>query len=97
MGVPVITLAGSSYVSRMSTAVLQGAGLNEWISASEEQYIALACAQADQLQALRSRRDQWRSQLQSSPLGNAADLMYHLEQAFSAMHAKALAKVAICQ
>lgn len=67
MGVPVITLAGSSYVSRMSTAVLQGAGLDEWISASEEQYIAIASRQADQLQALRSRRDQWRSQLQSSP------------------------------
>jgi len=96
MGVPVITLAGSSYVSRMSTAVLQGAGLNEWISASEQHYIELACAQADQLQALRCRRDHWRSQLQSSPLGNAADLMYHLEQAFSAMHAKALAKGAIC-
>ena len=97
MGVPVITLAGSSYVSRMSTAVLHGAGLDEWISASEEQYIAIASRQADQLQALRSRRDHWRSQLQSSPLGNAADLMYHLEQAFSAMHAKALAKGAICQ
>jgi predicted O-linked N-acetylglucosamine transferase (SPINDLY family) len=96
MGVPVITLAGSSYVSRMSTAVLQGAGLNEWISASEQHYIALACAQADQLQALRNRRDHWRSQLQSSPLGNAADLMYHLEQAFSAMHANALAKGAVC-
>ena len=96
MGVPVITLAGSSYVSRMSTAVLHGAGLNQWISTSEEQYIALASAQAEQLQALRSRRDHWRSQLKSSPLGNAADLMYHLEQAFSAMHAKALNKGAVC-
>ena len=96
MGVPVITLAGSSYVSRMSTAVLQGAGLNEWISASEQQYIELACAQAEQLQSLRSRRDHWRRHLQSSPLGNAADLMFHLENAFSAMHAKALARGAVC-
>ena len=96
MGVPVVTLAGSSYVSRMSTAVLQGAGLREWISSSEHQYIELACAQADQLQALRNRRDHWRSQLQSSPLGNAADLMYHLEDAFSAMHAKALGQGAAC-
>lgn len=96
MGVPVITLAGSNYVSRMSTAVLQGAGLDEWISASQQQYIELACAQAEQLQGLRSRRDHWRRQLQSSPLGNAADLMYHLEQAFSAMHVKALAQGTVC-
>jgi len=92
MGVPVITLAGSHYVSRMSTAVLNGALMPEWVSYSVEAYLDLACAQADQLQALRSRRDHWRTQLQSSPLGNAADLMYHLEQTFSAMHAKVLTR-----
>ena len=31
MGAPVITKAGSSYVSRMSTAVLEGCGLHDWI------------------------------------------------------------------
>ena len=31
MGVPVITLKGSHYVSRMSTAVLAGAHLDEWM------------------------------------------------------------------
>jgi len=96
MGVPVITLAGATYVSRMSTAVLHGALLPEWVCGSPEAYLSLACAQADQLQALRSSRDHWRRQLQSSPLGDAADLMYHLEHAFSAMHVKALARDAVC-
>ena len=96
MGVPVITLAGATYVSRMSTAVLHGALLPEWVCPSPEAYLSLACAQAEQLQSLRSRRDHWRRQLQSSPLGNAADLMYHLEQAFSAMHVKALAQGTVC-
>jgi len=96
MGVPVITLAGATYVSRMSTAVLHGALLPEWVCPSPEAYLSLACAQAEQLQGLRSRRDHWRRQLQSSPLGNAADLMYHLEQAFSAMHVKALAQGTVC-
>ena len=32
MGVPTITLAGSHYVSRMSTAVLMGANMPEWIA-----------------------------------------------------------------
>ena len=32
MGVPTITLAGSHYVSRMSTSVLAGANMPDWIA-----------------------------------------------------------------
>ena len=39
MGVPVITLTGDRYVGRMSTAVLDGAQLNEWIASDEQEYI----------------------------------------------------------
>lgn len=85
MGCPVITLAGSRYVSRMSTAVLRAAGLPAWVTASEQQYVELAVQQAFQLQQLRQNRAHWRSTLASSPLGDAADLMAHLEQAFDAM------------
>ena len=35
MGVPVVTLA-EFFVSRMSTAVLAGAQLSEWISSSDK-------------------------------------------------------------
>jgi len=90
MGVPVITLEGATYVSRMSTAVLRGAGLDSWVCTSEEAYVELARQKAAQLAHLRSSRHQWRLQVAASPLGNAADLMAHLEQAFSAMHAAAL-------
>ncbi|NDC15502.1 MAG: hypothetical protein EBZ76_10155 [Synechococcaceae bacterium WB9_2_170] len=85
MGCPVITMAGTHYVSRMSTAVLRGAGLPAWVASSEQQYVQLAVEQALQLHQLRQNRDHWRSTLASSPLGDAADLMVHLEQAFSAM------------
>jgi len=85
MGCPVITLAGSHYVSRMSTAVLRGAGFPAWVTASEQQYVQLAVEQAQDLQQLRQNRHHWRSTLASSPLGDAADLMVHLEQAFSTM------------
>ncbi len=90
MGVPVITLEGATYVSRMSTAVLRGAGLGDWVCPSEGAYVQLACQRAADLIQLRSRRDRWRHQIVSSPLGDAADLMQHLEQAFSAMYARAL-------
>ncbi|WP_161567562.1 O-linked N-acetylglucosamine transferase, SPINDLY family protein [Synechococcus sp. BS55D] len=85
MGAPVITKAGNSYVSRMSTAVLAGAGLQDWVANDEAAYVQLALEQASNVQELRSRRDQWRHKIQTSPLGDAADLMHHLESAFSLM------------
>ena len=83
MGVPVITLSGNTYVSRMSTAVLHGAGLQAWCAPSEEHYLQLALQQADRLAALRQERNQWRAAVSNSPLGDAADLMRQLEVAFS--------------
>lgn len=85
MGVPVITLSGRSYVSRMSTAVLHGAGMSDWCVASLAQYIELAKTQAGQISWLRQNRSHWRSQLKTNPLGDAADLMHHLERAFAEM------------
>ena len=85
MGAPVITKAGSSYVSRMSTAVLEGCGLQDWIAVDESSYLELAVEQAANLQHLRANRDYWRKNIVTSPLGNAEDLMNHLEQAFTAM------------
>jgi predicted O-linked N-acetylglucosamine transferase (SPINDLY family) len=93
MGVPTVTLAGSHYVSRMSTAVLAGAGLSDWIASDAHSYVALAQRQAAGVAALRANRAQWRQQLQASPLGDAADLMVHLEEAFSAMHAQVLSRL----
>jgi len=90
MGVPVITLEGTTYVSRMSTAVLRGAGLGSWVCSSEEAYVQLAREKASEINLLRSSRHQWRRQVAKSPLGDAAGLMKHLEQAFSAMHVAAI-------
>ena len=86
MGVPSITLAGSSYVSRMSTSVLSGAGMREWIAQDEEQYISLASEYASSRYQLRNSRQNWRNQLLSSQLGDPLDLMQNLEASFSMMH-----------
>ena len=85
MGAPVITKAGNSYVSRMSTAVLAGCGLHDWVAADERHYVKLAVDQAANLRHLRANRNSWRHQIQASPLGDTADLMHHLEQAFTKM------------
>ena len=52
MGAPVITKAGNSYVSRMSTAVLAGCGLHDWIATDERHYVKLAVEQAANLHQL---------------------------------------------
>jgi predicted O-linked N-acetylglucosamine transferase (SPINDLY family) len=94
MGVPVITLTGRSYVSRMSTAVLHGAGLPEWCAASPQAYLDLAISQAGELSRLRQSRDHWRRQVQTNPLGDAADLMQHLEGAFTSLYQQRCAALA---
>ena len=85
MGAPVITAAGNSYVSRMSTAVLEGCGLQEWITTDERSYVQLAVEQSANYVQLRANRCRWRKQIQLSPLGDAVDLMRHIEQAFTSM------------
>ena len=85
MGVPVITLAGDLYVSRMTTAVLAGAHLPEWIASSEDDYFNKALLAASQRQKLRQSRDQLRQQLQASPLGDAAALNESLSQCWHEM------------
>lgn len=81
MGVPVITLAGSHYVSRMATAVLTGAGLPEWICPTEEAYLQRALQAAEQLPQLRAGRSALRQQLLASPLADAQGLGEALWQA----------------
>ena len=80
MGVPVITLRGSHYVSRMATAVLQGANLPEWVARSEDDYLQIGQQAASRLTEIRNGRQQLRSHLQASPLGDASDLAVQLWQ-----------------
>ena len=83
MGVPVITLKGRSYVSRMSTAVLEGANLCDWIANDINHYVELAINNASRLISLRSSRDSWRKQIVNSSLGDPMGLMDSLEECFS--------------
>ena len=84
MGVPVLTLRGDHYVSRMAHAVLSAAGLHDWSVTEPMEFWRRAEfeAQPHRLEWLRTNRSHWRQVLQSSPLGDAADLMKHLERAF---------------
>ena len=93
MGVPTITLAGSHYVSRMSTSVLAGANMPDWIAHNCTEYINLAREHSLHLNELRANRERWRSQLLESPLGDASDLMKHLEATFGEMYKDVISRI----
>ncbi len=85
MGVPVIALAGSSYVSRSIVSFLTMANLPELIANSSDKYINLAGSLANNRKRLVDYRMTLRDQLLNSELCNKKHFAHKLEQAFFAM------------
>jgi protein O-GlcNAc transferase len=84
-GVPVVTYAGRSFVSRMAGSLLSGAGLPELITTSWQEYEGLALALAkdpDRLAALRTRLRDSRS---TSRLFDTDRTRRNLESAYLSM------------
>lgn len=71
MGVPTLTLAGDSLLSRQGASLLSSAGLNDWIAETSEEYINKAINFARDIQALSRLRFKLRDQVRESPLFNA--------------------------
>ncbi len=68
MGVPVITLAGKTHVSRVGVSLLTSVGLEEFIAETEDEYVEKAVALAQQPERLAELRCTLRSRMESSPL-----------------------------
>jgi predicted O-linked N-acetylglucosamine transferase (SPINDLY family) len=68
MGVPLVTLTGGNFASRMGTSFLTALGRAEWIAHDEARYVAIAQDLASQVQTLRPLRPQLRQQMEASPL-----------------------------
>jgi len=68
MGVPVVTLAGPTHVSRVGVSILSAAGRGEWIALTPEDYLLKATDLTAQPEKLEGIRDSLRGELQSSAL-----------------------------
>jgi hypothetical protein len=68
MGVPVVTLAGETQVSRGGLSLLSNAGLPELIAFQPEEYLRIARELAGDLPRLAALRGGLRARLQASPL-----------------------------
>ncbi|MBI4027187.1 MAG: tetratricopeptide repeat protein [Verrucomicrobia bacterium] len=82
MGVPVITLAGDHFVSRLGVRFLALLDLREFIAPTQEAYVETAVRLAGDPTRLRDLRFALRERLLNSPLMNNARIVQHLENAY---------------
>lgn len=82
MGVPVVTLAGQTHVSRVSAGLLTNLERSEWIAHSEDEYIEKCIGLAFDLSALADARSAQRERMRLSPLCDAPRFIGHLESAY---------------
>jgi predicted O-linked N-acetylglucosamine transferase (SPINDLY family) len=85
MGVPVVSLAGRTHVSRMGVRFLSSIGLDELITQTPEAYVQLATRLAGDLPRLTALRYGLRGRMSCSPLMDAMQFTRHLEEAYRAM------------
>jgi len=87
MGVPVISLAGACFHSRMGASLLHRVGLDDLVADSDEQYIAIAIRLAKDLPRLASLRQSLRERVSSSSLGDAEGFTRALESLYGSITA----------
>lgn len=79
MGVPVITRAGNTHVSRVSMSILKALNLDELVSYSENEYIKNAIKLARDVIKLAELRESLRSRMRDSELINGKLFTQKLE------------------
>lgn len=85
MGVPVVTLAGESLVSRMGLSVMTNLGAPELVAFDLDEYVERAVAAASDTAFLERFRREARPRYLSTPLGNGAMFAREFEQACERM------------
>lgn len=85
MGVPVISLAGNTHVSRVGASLLANAGLSELVAGNSDEYVNIAAALAQNPERLQSYRRLLRSKVSCSPLMDAQTFTANLERVYQMM------------
>jgi len=88
MGVPIITLRGNTYASRVGGSLLSNIGLSELIATTGNDYIEIAVHLANDLGRLQLLRERLRYMMKSSPLCDAKKFTANLEMCYRQMWEK---------
>jgi len=85
MGVPVITLSGSSHAGRVGTSLMKAVGHPEWIAGSPDEYIDIAARLAEDIRGLECLRAGLRGQMAGSILCDSSRFAGVVSQAYREM------------
>jgi predicted O-linked N-acetylglucosamine transferase (SPINDLY family) len=86
MGVPAVSLAGATSVSRAGRSILRGVGLAELAADTADEFVRIATELAGDLQRLRDLRLNLREQMKVSPLMDHKTFTANLELEFWEMY-----------
>ena len=81
MGVPVLTLEGTSFISRQGVGLAMNAGLESWIARDQEHYVELAAKHASNLDEVSLVRAALRTRLSNSPILDSRRFAVHFSTA----------------
>jgi predicted O-linked N-acetylglucosamine transferase (SPINDLY family) len=95
MGVPVVTLVGSTMVGRAGLSQSMNLGLPELIAHTPEQYIQIATELAHDLPRLSRLRETMRERMLASPLMDAPLFTRNIEAAYREMWRRWCARPAV--
>jgi len=86
MGVPLVTLEGNTTASRMGSHVLKAFERPQWVARNEEEYVAIVCALAHDVEYRKGERKTQRARMERSVLCDAIGTTRALEEAFEKMY-----------
>jgi predicted O-linked N-acetylglucosamine transferase (SPINDLY family) len=85
MGTPVVSLAGTTAISRLGLSILNNLGLPELAATSTEDYVRIAAQLAGDPSRREELRATLRTRLQASPMMDARRFARNVETAYRAM------------
>lgn len=85
LGVPVVSLTGNGFVSRLGHTLLNQLGLPELVANSPTDYVAIATRLAQNVPRQKKLRTELRQRMSASPIRDEAGFTRHLEAAYRTM------------
>lgn len=82
MSVPVVSLQGDSFMSRLGASFISNAGHPEWVTHDPDQYVAIATQLASNIEALNHIRQNLRHEVETSPVMDEIGFARKVERAY---------------
>jgi predicted O-linked N-acetylglucosamine transferase (SPINDLY family) len=85
MNTPIITLAGSTYVSRVGVSLLSNLGLQKYIAKTKDEYVDIVVSLANNTSELRMLHQTLRLRMMNSDLANSINFTKNIENSYQDM------------